>query len=277
MQADYEQSAETARTDPQQSGHIAESTWNSILENWVPNGYRVGTRKYIVPELGSDMFETDIVVFRPEVPRVIQEQTQVPHGAVAAAFSVKRTLDRDGIRDAVDRAVRLRASMDRANLSNRPLELVQPAYPVGLLAMSHNWTSSPEDVCNRVTATLLELDEELAQQPSHSLNLICIGQLGAWRRFAIPSVPQEGIKYMTGDEAADGPKPVSLLLDPLAGNPGPPPPDAVGQFIRDLYSSLEDTNPALKELAYSLRKQVPSVSGSSPARVWTEYEFDKRG
>lgn len=272
VQADYEQSAAVASNDPQQAGHLAEATCGGILERWVPEGYSIGLRKYIVPEIGTDGFETDLVIFRPDVPRVIREQAQVPHGAVAAAFSVKRTLRRDGIRDAVDRAVRLRRSMDRSNLRNRA-EAVYPAYPVGLLAMSHDWKDAPENVAATVTRALLKLDEEHATEPAHSLDLCCVGQLGTWHRTRVAILPVAGIRYMTGDDSAAEPRPVSLLLDPLAGSVGPLPANPVGQFIRDLYSSLEMNNPQLKEFAYSLRRQVSSPSGASPARLWTDYDL----
>jgi hypothetical protein len=175
VQQDYENSEDAASKDPQQAGHLAEATWKGLLDLWLPAGYSVATRRYVVPETNDDSFEVDLVVFRPHVPEVLRKQTRVPHGAIAAAFSVRRTADRAGLADAVDRAVRLRRSMDRSNLNSVPRKRVFPAYPVGFLALSHSWASDASVVVETVTTALLELDEANAEHPAESLDLCCIG------------------------------------------------------------------------------------------------------
>src|SRR5580658_6062655 len=105
IKEDYERLHQEALSDPQRAGHGGEGTWARILEQWLPPAYKVVTRKYIVPEVGSDSFETDIVVLHPSYPVPLHSREEILAGGVAAAFSVKLTLDAGGIRDGVERAV----------------------------------------------------------------------------------------------------------------------------------------------------------------------------
>jgi len=265
VQAEYEQSRSAAASDPQQAGHLAEATWARVLDDWLPHGYSVATRRYITPETNDDEFEIDLVVFRPSVPPALRKQTRVPHGAVAAAFSVRRTADRAGLRDAVERATRLRRGVDRS--PDSALDPIKPEYPVGFLALSHGWSGPREDVVGRVTALLLELDEELAEHPAESLDLCCIGDLGAWSRtrFVLPAA---ALRLSLHDDTVTEPAPMTILLDPTAGGRADPPANPVGLFIRELYSALEQADPGLRELAYSLRKQVRWPEGLAQSRLW---------
>jgi hypothetical protein len=97
--SDYQQLHAVARKDAQRAGHGGESTWLRLLNNWLPPTYGVGQRKYILPERdGEEPFETDIVVFNPAYPERLREREEILAGGVAAAFSVKLTLDRRELR-----------------------------------------------------------------------------------------------------------------------------------------------------------------------------------
>lgn len=98
---DYARLHRIAQEDVQRTGHEGEATWVNVLEHWLPPAYKVVTRKYIVPEIGNEEFETDIVVLNPSYPTRLHTDTHILAGGVAAAFSVKLTLDASGIRDGV--------------------------------------------------------------------------------------------------------------------------------------------------------------------------------
>src|ERR1700722_201520 len=104
IKEDYDRLHQEARDDPQYAGHGGESTWVRVLSKWLPPAYEVVTRKYIMPEVGNDRFETDIVVLRPSYPIPLRSQENILSGGVAAAFSVKLTLNAAGIRDGIQRA-----------------------------------------------------------------------------------------------------------------------------------------------------------------------------
>lgn len=267
VQSAYEDSAHAARADPQQAGHVAEAAWKRVLEEWLPPGYGVGVRKYITPETNEDEFETDLVVFRPVVPEVVRAQTRIPHGAVAAAFSVRRSADRDGVKDATSRAARLRRSMDRSNLHSDQ-ERIHPAYPVGFLAMGHRWSGSKAAVSERVLDTILDIDHALAEQPSESLDLVCVANVGTWSLKRVPEVPVATVRLYSGDEGASRGCPMTFWLDPASGQDRDPPANPVGLLIRELYGAMEAHDRALSEFAYSLRKDVAWPSGSGPLRLW---------
>src|SRR5262249_12466289 len=149
--------------DPQRAGHGGEGTWVGVLKHWLPPAYEVVTRKYIVPEIGAEKFETDIIVLRPSYPVPLRAQEEILTGGVAAAFSVKLTLDAAGIRDGVRRAVALRRTMRRGYGTPRS-EMVAP-FPVGILAHSHSWKAPGSTPEKNITDHLWSLDQEMVRHP----------------------------------------------------------------------------------------------------------------
>jgi hypothetical protein len=57
--------------------------------------------------IGDNEFETDIVILNPSYPTRLRAHEEILAGGVAAAFSVKLTLDAAGIRDGVKRLFEL--------------------------------------------------------------------------------------------------------------------------------------------------------------------------
>jgi hypothetical protein len=74
---EYARLHSAALDDPQRAGHGGEMTWARFLEDWLPPGYAVGTRKYIVPEQGDEAFETDLVVFNRAYPERLHGREEV--------------------------------------------------------------------------------------------------------------------------------------------------------------------------------------------------------
>jgi hypothetical protein len=162
--ADYNRLHSDARADPQRSGHGGESTWERLLKDWLPPAYGVATRKYILPETDDKQpFETDIVVFNAGYPERLRNREEVLVGGVAAAFSVKLTLDAAGLRDGVERAARLRRGIAQRHGTVR--QELTSSLVVGLLAHSHSWSRPDSVVARHVAASLSDLDREVARQP----------------------------------------------------------------------------------------------------------------
>jgi hypothetical protein len=141
-----------------------------VLEQWLPPAYEVVTRKYVIPEVGTRSFETDIIVLRPSYPVPLRSREEILAGGVAAAFSVKLTLDAAGIRDGVERAVALRRGLITRHGTLR--DEMAPPFPVGLLAHSHIWKapgSAPADLqaggCAPSRRTMISA-ESAASRPS---------------------------------------------------------------------------------------------------------------
>jgi hypothetical protein len=168
-----------AAADPQRSGHGGESTWLRLLADWLPPAYGVGARKYIVvPETDEQPFETDIVVFNPGYPERLREREEVLAAGVAAAFSVKLRLDAAGLRDAVDRAARLRRGVAFRFGSVR--QELNPPFVAGLLAHSHSWRRAEGVVVGHVQRGFSNLDKEYARHPRECLDLLCVSDLASW-------------------------------------------------------------------------------------------------
>lgn len=137
IQTQYEEIRAEVGDDIQRAGHRGEGTWVQVIEAWLPQTYEVVTRKYIVPEEGSDEFEMDIIILNPGYPKELRGDARIMAGGVAAAFSIRLTLDADGIDDAFKRAVKLRRGLKKRYGSPRSEML--GVFPVGMLAHSHAW------------------------------------------------------------------------------------------------------------------------------------------
>jgi hypothetical protein len=143
--------------------------------------------------------ETDVVIYSPGYPRKLRGREEVLAGGVAAAFNVRLTLNADGIRDGVERAAEMRRYLKPRYETVRG-ELLG-AYPVGLLAHSHDWKGeSPRDT---MTDALRQRDRELAQHPRECLDFACVANLGAWVATASTGLDMgDGPMVMTSMQAA---------------------------------------------------------------------------
>src|SRR5271166_3890356 len=153
---EYVRLHQAALQDPQRAGHGGEGTWVDVLKRWLPPAYDVVTRKYIVPETGVKKFETDIVVLGPSYPIPLHTHEEILAGGVAAAFSVKLTLDSAGIRDGVERAVALRRTL-KSRFGTPRYEMAAP-FPVGILAHSHSWKAPGSMPAKNIADQLWSLD-----------------------------------------------------------------------------------------------------------------------
>ncbi|WP_353806672.1 DUF6602 domain-containing protein [Mycobacterium sp.] len=173
----------------QRIGHTNESEWVGALRKWLPPQYDIGTRKYILLEDeggGKVTKETDLVIFHPAYPIELRTKASVLAGGVAAAFSVKRTVDRNEIFAAYKAGVQLRRSLRPRNATLRH-ELVPPIF-YGLLAESHDWKADHSDPLKNIESAVTECENNLLNSPREGLDLLCIADLASWRRvlFVMP-------------------------------------------------------------------------------------------
>jgi hypothetical protein len=262
--ADYERLHDEARRDPQRSGHGGEETWARLLREWLPPAYSVGTRKYIVPEEGEESFETDLVVFNPGYPERLRHRRDVLAGGVAAAFSVKLTLDAAGIRDGVERASALRRST-KVRFGSPRSELLGP-FAVGLLAHSHEWTRPASTPEQNIADAVWELDHSEVTHPRESLDLLCVADLNTWTRMRAPFMPPTVASHnpvATPEQKAKGFCMTASMMSDRQNSPAP-----VAVFIAYLIERLSYSDPTLKAFADGLRLTDTWGAGAGPQRIW---------
>lgn len=101
IKTDYEEARSHARNaNPQRAGHEGEATWQTLIKQWGPR-LPVETRKYIVGP-GGDSNEVDLVILKPDYPEHLRSHSSALVSGVAAAFSVKLTLKRAHILEALE-------------------------------------------------------------------------------------------------------------------------------------------------------------------------------
>lgn len=264
IQEDYERLHAAAQGDPQRAGHGGESTWVRVLSEWLPPSYEVAARKYILPEEGDDVFETDIVVFRPSYPPKLRDREEVLPGGVAAAFSVRLTADAAALRDGVDRAVRLRRGL-KPRLGSPRSELLAP-FPVGLLCHTHSWKSPGSDASTNVHRNLIELDRSLAAHPRESLDLTCVADLGLWDVARIPFLGP-GLMHLYDDVPPEV-KDKGLTFTAVGATTPDSDTTPVGALLAYLLIRLAHADPTVEPLADNLRLVGLLGSGGGPMRFW---------
>jgi Domain of unknown function (DUF6602) len=261
---DYVQLHTTAQGDPQKAGHGGEGTWLRFLADRLPPAYEIGTRKYIVPELGDESFETDLVVFSPGYPKRLRERDEVLGAGVAAAFSVKLRLDAAGIRDGVERAAKLRRAMNVRK--GTPRSELLGAFAVGLLAHSHVWHRPESKPVENITRACHDLDRRLAIHPRECLDYLCVADLANWTRSRVPwlNLPPE---------ASDQPR-FYCWTTFIMTEPSPPP---VASLLANLYARLAYSDAGLLPLAegFGLTQSFAGTGDDvrlwDPAEVFSEY------
>lgn len=251
IQNDYVRLRDIARQqDPQRAGHGAEATWSGVLKDWLPRNYEVVTRKYIIPEQGTDSFEMDLVVISPGYPERLRSRSEVMTGGVAAAFSARLTLDKSGIDDAVDRAVRLRRGSKPWPGSPRA-QMLAP-YPVGLLAHSHDWKSPGSNPLDNVTSTLMAADQNKVTHPREFLDFVCVADLGTWGTLRAPVMPVDLLAKVVPQET--GVRLERCAMTAVGVHDPGKSPAPVGVLIGRLISMLAYNDPALHSMAEGFRQ-----------------------
>lgn len=161
---DYEEARKHARDkDPQQGGHVGESTWGRLLSDWGP-GWPVVTRKYVVGPGGSTN-EIDVLVLKPGYPVRLHDEPSVLVSGVAAAFSSKTTLRKGHILEAIGQKKRLLEVAQRPEGSVR--EILCGPVPFGLLCHS---TSVQENAGDFAGAMQILYEEVAHAGPSAAVS-----------------------------------------------------------------------------------------------------------
>ena len=263
VREDYDRLHEQARKDPQRSGHGGELTWARFLRDWLPPHYEVATRKYVIPDEGDDVFETDLIVFRPSYPKALREREEVLAAGVAAAFSVKLTLDREGIKDGFGRAVRMRRGSRTKPATVRGELLGQ--FPVGLLAHSHAWKGPDSQPGMNVSRACIDMDHELVRHPCETLDFLCVADLGTWSTMRISRLPSTATVQIPGANPAQ--KNSGAVVTAISEvSPGSSP--ALSVLVSHLFARLALSDPELDSLADGLRFSQRGWTGQGEMRLW---------
>jgi hypothetical protein len=262
----------------QELGHRVEDRWKGVLTDWLPPEYQVEKRKYILLETEDGLKmtkETDLVVFYPHYPKNLRAKTAVLASGVAAAFSVRRTVGRDDIKDAYENGLTLRRGM-KIRDATLQAHLIPPVF-FGLLGDSHDWkapTSTPKD---NIKDTTQEFDRDLVKTPREGLDLLCIADLGTWSRTTavLPegfmrrqAWPEEFRVAFTGSTEIE-----SLVLSGMRHDYEQTNLSPLTNFIGSLWGMLAINDPTLKPLADGLRitKTVDTTGalnmGSGPYKL----------
>lgn len=198
---------------------------------------------------------------------------------VAAAFSVKRTINRKAIVEAFEDAAVLRQGMKIRDPT--PRTMLAPPIFFGLLGESHGWKKA-DDPKEKIKMLVDGFDMEVST-PREGLDMICVADLGYWVR-STSIIKAETLRsiQMPAALAQNMPKEVADFL--TAGDmvmsglrhkyDDPQPLSPLTHFIGSLWAKLAINDPTLRPLADGFRITNTFPQGGSLAfRRWPLLEL----
>lgn len=298
VQDQYEELRKEAAEDPQKAGHGGEGTWAALLRDWLPTGYEVATRKYIVLEDGTETPEIDIVVQRPGCPPAMRalDGHKVLAGVVAAAFSVKTTLTGSDLPIEIKRGIQLKRGL-RAREGTPQTEIL-PAFPYGILAHSHEWKADRprKTPVDHISMRLLETQNAQVHHPRELIDFVCVADAAFWGTQRVtyigPPVAARGFPFSTEKQRANGIVLTAtvcteqMFVPSVYSTPGvgtwgaqigptlegykPPP---VAAFITALLTRLSYQDSSVAPVAQALRINGNVGMMNGPTRYWDPAEI----
>lgn len=274
----YQRIQDEIRGNPsniQLSGYLAENVWKRLIAQWLPPSYELKARRHIVYEQAVDGAvrspEVDLVLLHPSYPERLQDEQEVLVSGVVVALSVKLTLTPEGLREAIEMAIRLRRGM-KVRVGEPIGDLVSPLV-TGVLAQSYRgFGSDPEgavdqillDAARRLDGSDCSVDDAdyvsrgLASHPRNELDFVCIADLNCWRRRPMVMWQDVDAPRRQGAGVFTAPWLSGKKLSERNGRLAEP----VAIFISELWQKLAYRDHALKPIADGFRMTDTPGSGA---------------
>lgn len=186
LQATYERAqADSVQTpkgrrlaDTGSAGSEGESSWKSILEQWLPPSFPVVNGGRILMENGNLSHQVDLLVLSPNYPKALLETDRYFSTGVLAAFECKLTLRKQGLQKTIRNAAELAQSFGPVSRCKNLRDALFSPILYGLLAHSHDFRKEPK--LQEAGFTLLKETQNICRHPREVLDVVCIGDLATW-------------------------------------------------------------------------------------------------
>jgi hypothetical protein len=194
LAAEYARIQSRVKEDPGTAGDQGEENWAELLRNWLPPAYQVVTRGRIIDHGGKSSPQVDVIVLHPSYPRHLLNKKYYLAGGVVAAFECKLTLKSVHLSKVFENCAKVKRLIQPRR--GTPYKELQQPICFGLLAHSHNWKGTRENLALRI---LDKLDNHQFDGPNHPremLDIVCVANAGTYVLkkdvYVGPNVPKEG-------------------------------------------------------------------------------------
>ncbi|HDS2561262.1 TPA: hypothetical protein QHU55_002577 [Klebsiella aerogenes] len=178
LSSEYDRISSRAKEDPGTAGDEGEESWKCLLQNWLPENYRVVTKGRLLSSSGEASPQVDIIILKPSYPPFLLGKKYYLIDGVAAAFECKTTLRARDL-DKVFKTAAIISKLCRKKTGNPCVEILPPVS-YGILAHSHAWKGEDEAVVDIITKKIKELAVKNAVHPRELPECICIANLAGW-------------------------------------------------------------------------------------------------
>ncbi|WP_406636960.1 DUF6602 domain-containing protein [Pseudarthrobacter quantipunctorum] len=273
IESEYERIYSRSTEDPGTAGDEGEENWKALLEQWLPNSYKVVTKGRIIGVDGKASPQVDVIVLRPSYPeRLLNKKLYLVHG-VAAVFECKTTVTAKHIREATETAAKISAlSGPRTGTPYR--ELTSPPL-YGLLAHSHSWKKEGSTPRENIDEYLTE-GQQQAKHPRDLINVVCVADLAIWELGIMPYMGgiYSGVEWRGQNNLYGLPEEGGALTmyQRWHEDSGQPEANPLAVLIAMLFQRLGWEDPELRPLADYFR--LAGLQGASQAMTHPWPLFD---
>ena len=273
MESEYIRIRKRTSEDPGTAGDQGEENWAELLREWLPSTYRVVTKGRILSSDGRTSPQVDVLVLKDVYPQKLLNKKLYLSAGVAAAFECKTTLTADHIEKAAKSCVKIK-SLD-AGRTGTPYQEMQSPIIYGILSHSHSWKQPASTPADNIEKNWIEADQTYSEHPKHSLDLICVSDLGTWCPTKFTFIPTPKFDADPSLEALKPYFPDPLGTARIAYTGYIPDRDkprlrytAIGAFMVKLYNAIAWENPSLRGLAEYFTLSEIGGNGEGKFRHW---------
>ena len=187
MESEYLRIHSRAAEDPGSAGDQGEENWAELLREWLPPTYKIVTKGRILSSDGRASPQVDVIVLKEIYPEKLANKKLYLSAGVAAAFECKTTLTSNHIEQAAQTCVKIKSLY--ADRTGTPYQELHSPVIYGLLSHSHSWKGANSTPAPNVEQKWIQADHAYSQHPKHSLDLICVSDLGLWSPTKFTFIP----------------------------------------------------------------------------------------
>ena len=273
MESEYLRIRSRAAEDPGTAGDQGEENWAELLREWLPPTYRIVTKGRILSSDGRASPQVDVIVLKDVYPEKLLNKKLYLSAGVAAAFECKTTLTANHIEQAAQTCVEIKSLY--ADRTGTPYQEIHSPIVYGLLSHSHSWKGPRSTPAANVEQTWIQADHDYSQQPKHSLDMICVSDLGLWSpaKFTFIATPDFEADPRLESARHFFPDPFGTARTVYSGYiPTRDHPrlkyTPVGAFMVRLYNALAWENEPLRGLADYFTLSGIGGNGEGTSRHW---------
>jgi len=177
IEEEYNRIIKRTKEDPGTAGDQGEENWATLLKEWLPSNFHIVIKGRILSEKGIASPQVDIIVLRPEYPKLLIDKKLYLAGGVLAIFECKTTFRMSHLKKFFSNAQKIKELF--LNKGETPYSELHTGVLYGLLAHSYDVNGGISDINQKINNRLIEEQQKISH-PRLLPDDICIANFNSW-------------------------------------------------------------------------------------------------